>query len=184
MKATHTLYLLFITLLCVAGFTACDDSGSDDMIWDFAPIELHIAVQDAQGNDLLNPETPGNIAKQGIKAIYNGKIYEKDVPISQTKAYLAHFNGLQTMKFETGKYFLTFGEFNGDDTFDNEKVIIDWNDGTQDVITFSSKLIWKSKNKTVFDRKFCLNGKDNGLQFGGFVIIKEPVITSSTTSDQ
>ena len=106
MKATHTLYLLFITLLCVAGFTACDDSGSDDMIWDFAPIELHIAVQDAQGNDLLNPETPGNIAKQGIKAIYNGKIYEKDVPISQTKAYLAHFNGLQTMKFETGKYFL------------------------------------------------------------------------------
>lgn len=73
MKATHTLYLLFITLLCVAGFTACDDSGSDDMIWDFAPIELHIAVQDAQGNDLLNPETPGNIAKQGIKAIYNGK---------------------------------------------------------------------------------------------------------------
>ena len=147
MKATHTLYLLFITLLCVAGFTACDDSGSDDMIWDFAPIELHIAVQDAQGNDLLNPETPGNIAKQGIKAIYNGKIY-------------------------------------GDDTFDNEKVIIDWNDGTQDVITFSSKLIWKSKNKPVFDRKFCLNGKDNGLQFGGFVIIKEPVITSSTTSDQ
>lgn len=108
MKATHTLYLLFITLLCVAGFTACDDSGSDDMIWDFAPIKLHIAVQDAQGNDLLNPETPGNIAKQGIKAIYNGKIYEKDVPISQTKAYLAHFNGLQTMKFETGKYFLTF----------------------------------------------------------------------------
>ena len=164
MKATHTLYLLFISLLCVAGFTACDDSGSDDMIWDFAPIELYIAVQDAQGNDLLNPE--------------------KDVPISQTKAYLAHFNGLQTMKFETGKYFLTFGEFNGDDTFDNEKVIIDWNDGTQDVITFSSKLIWKSKNKPVFDRKFCLNGKDNGLQFGGFVIIKEPVITSSTTSDQ
>ena len=164
MKATHTLYLLFISLLCVAGFTACDDSGSDDMIWDFAPIELHIAVQDAQGNDLLN--------------------HEKDVPISQTKAYLAHFNGLQTMKFETGKYFLTFGEFNGDDTFDNEKVIIDWNDGTQDVITFSSKLIWKSKNKPVFDRKFCLNGKDNGLQFGGFVIIKEPVITSSTTSDQ
>lgn len=44
MKATHTLYLLFISLLCVAGFTACDDSGSDDMIWDFAPIELHIAV--------------------------------------------------------------------------------------------------------------------------------------------
>ena len=44
MKATHTLYLLFISLLCVAGFTACDDSGSDDIIWDFAPIELHIVI--------------------------------------------------------------------------------------------------------------------------------------------
>lgn len=61
MKATHTLYLLFISLLCVAGFTACDDSGSDDMIWDFAPIELHIAVQDVQGNDLLNPKTPATL---------------------------------------------------------------------------------------------------------------------------
>lgn len=67
MKATHTLYLLFISLLCVAGFTACDDSGSDDMIWDFAPIELHIAVQDAQGNDLLNPELPATLPSKGSR---------------------------------------------------------------------------------------------------------------------
>ena len=44
MKATHTLYLLFISLLCVAGFTACDDSGSDDIFWYFAPSELHNTV--------------------------------------------------------------------------------------------------------------------------------------------
>lgn len=189
MKATHTLYLLLISLLCVTGFTACDksdngfDNGDDYVIWDFYPIELSIAVQDAQGNDLLNPETPGNIAKQGIKAIYNGKTYEKDAPISQTKMYLARFYGLQTMKSETGKHFLTFGEFNGAGTFNNEKVTIDWNDGTQDVITFSSKLTWESKNDPVINRKFCLNGEDTGLQFGDFVITKEPVITSSTASD-
>lgn len=183
MKATRILYLLFIPLLYIAGLTVCDDLG-DDIIWDFAPIELHIAVQDGQGNDLLNPETPGNLTQQGIKAIYNGKTYEKDAPVSQTKTYLAHFKGLQTMNLETGKYVITFGEFNGDNTFDNEQVIIDWNDGTQDVITFSSKLTWKSKKKPLFDRKFCLNGKDNGLQSGDFVIIKEPVVTSSTASDQ
>ena len=183
MKATHTsIYYLFPSFALPVSSLRWFGKWWYDM--GFCSYRTAYRSTRCQGNDLLNPETPGNIAKQGIKAIYNGKIYEKDVPISQTKAYLAHFNGLQTMKFETGKYFLTFGEFNGDDTFDNEKVIIDWNDGTQDVITFSSKLIWKSKNKPVFDRKFCLNGKDNGLQFGGFVIIKEPVITSSTTSDQ
>lgn len=80
MKATHTLYLLFITLLCVAGFTACDDSGSDDMIWDFAPIKLHIAAQDAQGNDLLNPETPATLpskeSRQSIMEKYMKRTFQ------------------------------------------------------------------------------------------------------------
>ena len=80
MKATHTLYLLFITLLCVAGFTACDDSGSDDMIWDFAPIELHIAVQDAQGNDLLILKLPATLpskeSRQSIMEKYMKRTFQ------------------------------------------------------------------------------------------------------------
>lgn len=89
-------------LLSAIGFTACDelDTEGDDMIWDFAPIVLYISVQDADGNDLLNPETPGNIANQGIKAIYKDNIYEKDAPINSTRAYLARFMGLQTIKRE------------------------------------------------------------------------------------
>lgn len=182
MKTIHTLSLLFISLLCLAGFTACDNS--DDMIWDFTPIVLYISVQDTQGNDLLNPEIPGNIAKQGIKAIYKEKTYIKDAPIPQTKAYMAILTGLQTKKNKEGKYFLAFGEFNGDQTFENEKVVINWNDGTQDVITFSSKLTWKSRNKPVFNRKFSLNGKDNGLDTGGFTIIKKPALITSIASDR
>lgn len=176
MKTTHFFCSLFVSLACLVGFTACNnsnDEGDDDMIlWDFAPIVLYIEVQDAQGNDLLNPETPGCIAQQGIKAIYNGKTYEKDIPVVQTRDYLARLYGLQTIKSKAGKYVLTFGEFNGDDTFDNEQVTIDWNDGTQDVITFSSKLTWKSEKEPAINRKFYLNGKDTGLEHGSFIIIK------------
>jgi hypothetical protein len=178
MKAKY-LYGMLLLLLSATGFTACSDDGGDDMIWDFYPIILQIAAQDAQGNDLLNPETPGSIANSGIKAIYKGVTYEKDSIINPTKAYMAHFGGLQTVKAENGQYFLTFGEFNGDDTFDHEEVVIDWNDGTKDVINFSSKLTWKSKEEPVFDREFLLNGKKADTQYGEFSITKDPVYFTS-----
>lgn len=175
MKTGNLLRMLLF--LCIVSLVACGDKNDDEEmpIWDFTPIVLHFSVQDAQGNDLLNPETKGSIADQGIKAIYNDEIYEKDSVVSQTKAYLAQFAGLQTSKSKDGKYYLTFGEFNGNDTFDNEQVEIDWNDGTKDVVSFSSKLIWESKKEPVIKRKFSLNGKDIDSKFGHFVIIKEPV---------
>lgn len=173
MKIKHLLVFFMFYLLSAIGFTACDETDTEgyDMIWDFAPIVLYISVQDADGNDLLNPETPGNIANQGIKAIYKDNIYEKDAPINPTRAYLARFMGLQTIKSEEGVYFLTFGEFQGEKTFENEQVTIDWNDGTKDILTFSSKLSWKSKKEPVFDRKFYLNGKETEKPF---IITKEP----------
>ena len=164
MKTTKSIGLFLLCIFCCINFTSCDpaNNGGDDLIWDFAPIVLYISVQDAQGNDLLNPLTKGSIANQGIKAIYKGETYEKDAPLNErTRAYMAYFTGLQTGVSKDGKYYLTFGEFNGDHTFDNEKVEIDWNDGKEpSVITFSSKLTWKSKKEPVFDRKFCLNGQE------------------------
>lgn len=164
---------ILLLFLCAVNFTACNGEDVEDMaIWDFTPIVLQISVQDTQGNDLLNPETEGSIADQGVKVIYKEETYEKDSVVSQTKAYLAHFEGLQTIKSDEGKYYLTFGEFNGDDTFDNEQVIVDWNDGTKDTISFSSKLTWRSKNEPDIKRKFLLNGKEVESKYGNFVIIK------------
>lgn len=177
MKTTKSIELFLLYIFCCINFTSCDPANNeeDDLIWDFAPIVLYISVQDAQGNDLLNPLTKGSIAYQGIKAIYKGETYEKDAPLNErTRAYMAHFTGLQTWIDKDGKYYLTFGEFNGDHTFDNEKVEIDWNDGKErSVITFSSKLTWKSKNEPVFDRKFCLNGQEIDPK-QGLVITRTP----------
>lgn len=44
MKTIHALNLLFISPLLLASFTACYNS--DDMLWDFTPIEPYIQVQD------------------------------------------------------------------------------------------------------------------------------------------
>lgn len=177
MKTTKSIGLFLLCIFCCINFTSCDPANNegDDIIWDFAPIVLYISVQDAQGNDLLNPLTKGSIANQGIKAIYKGETYEKDAPLKErTRAYMAYFSGLQTEINRDGKYYLTFGEFNGDHTFDNEKVEIDWNDGKEkSVITFSSKLTWKSKKEPVFNRKFCLNGEEISLK-EGFIITKSP----------
>lgn len=181
---------IFLFFFGINSFIACDDETiipkkeeekekekeeeeeEERMIWDFSPIILFISVQDSFGNDLLNPETKGSIADQGIKAIYKDIIYEKDSAAPATKAYSANFHGLQAIQNKEGKYYLTFGEFNGDDTFDKEQVIIDWNDGVQDIITFSSKLTWKSINEPVFDREFLFNGKSTESGHSIFTVIK------------
>ncbi len=177
MKTNYLLgaFLFFLSTIC---FTACDDNFQEDddlMIWDFTPIILFMTVQDAEGNDLLNPETNGTIADQAIKAIYKGETYEKDAKVV-TKAYLAYFTGLQTQKNNKGVYYLTFGEFNGDDTFKNEEVTIEWHDGTTDVIRFSSKLSWKSRKEPVFDREFLLNGVKQ--EYSLFELVKKPALSA------
>lgn len=91
MKTTKSIGLFLLCIFCCINFTSCDpaNNGGDDLIWDFAPIVLYISVQDAQGNDLLNPLTKGSIANQGIKAIYKGETYEKDAPLNErTRAYI------------------------------------------------------------------------------------------------
>ncbi len=161
-----------LLFLFTAGFTACDDN--DDKIWDIYPIVLSISVQDAQGNDLLNPETPGSIAHRGIKAVYRGKTYQKDSIAKYTKAYLAFFYGVYTCKNDQGNYYLAVGEFDGADTFDNEQVVIDWNDGTADTFSFSNKMHWNWKKEPVFDRAFFLNGVKADSSYGEFTVVKKP----------
>ena len=170
---TNALFSLCIgIILCQAFFlTSCSESngGNDDIIWDFAPINFIIAVQDAEGNDLLNPLTEGHILEQDIKAIYQGKEYKLNEQVAQTRDYLAILRGLQAFMTEDGRYMLFFGELDGTDTYDNETLTLDWGDGTTDVITFSSRLTWNSPDGsmeivTVFTLPSNLLWKMHGTQ--------------------
>ena len=107
-------------LLSLCCFTSCnDDENLDgpapDVIWDIYPFGISIEVTDAEGNDLLNPETENSIANQGIKMIYRNKTYKKDslVTDEQTRDILVRFYGLQTYQRKDGSYLLAIGEFYG-----------------------------------------------------------------------
>lgn len=173
MGITALFRTLFLSV-CAVGLMACESTHDDDedMIWDFYPFVLHLTVQNTKGDDLLNPQTVGSIAERDIKALYRGATYEKDAVVDKSRAYMPHFQGLQTGQSSDGRYYLTFGEFGGDASFDNEQVTLDWGDGTTDVITFSNQLTWESKNKPIIVRQFFLNGQGTGNNYGNFKIIK------------
>ena len=145
--------LLGAMLLSLCCFTSCnDDENLDgpapDVIWDIYPFGISIEVTDAEGNDLLNPETENSIANQGIKMIFRDKTYEKDSLVCEvlSRDYLPRFYGLQTFQTKDGRYLLGIGEFFGDRDYDNENIILDWNNGTPtDPITFSHKFWWENQ---------------------------------------
>ena len=149
-----TRYLLLgAILLSLCCFTSCNenenlDEPDPDVIWDIYPFNINIEVTDAEGNDLLNPETENSIANQGIKMIYRNKTYKKDslVTDEQTRDILVRFYGLQTYQRKDGSYLLAIGEFYGNRDYDNEYIILDWNDATpKDTITFSHKFWWENQ---------------------------------------
>lgn len=157
-----------LCLLCgVASFVACSNDNepeSGNIIYDFNPINLIVFVEDAEGNDLLNPATPGSIAEQGIVAFYQDIAYRKDSVVKQTKDYYARFMGLQTGVNESGRYYLTVGEFDGSENVQDAKVTIDWNDGTKDELSYSNKITYNQKGEATVDRAFYLNGAQHGDQ--------------------
>ena len=159
------ILLLTTLLLSLGTFTACNnDDGSDGpepgVIWDIIPFCINFQVQDGQQNDLLNPDTPGSLAHQGIKALYGGHTFEKDsLPTNaSTRDILPRFYGLQSVRSSNGKYYLSFGEFASTNSYTDEQLVIDWNDGTpHDTLTFSNRFGWKN-HKPDIHRSVSLNG--------------------------
>ena len=66
------------------------------------------------------------------------------------------FYGLKLYSFDKKNY-LSIGEFDGAKEYKQEKIIIDWNDGTKNTITFNYKLKWKN-NKPYAEKEFFLDG--------------------------
>ena len=50
-------------------------NGGTTKIWDINPVTVSVTATDAQGNDLLNPQTPGALEVGKIKALYKGEEY-------------------------------------------------------------------------------------------------------------
>ena len=164
MKTLKQFFCLLASCMLAFGFTACEKDGpAEGAIWDFSPINFYFTLTGENGEDLLNPATPGSYAGLNITATYEDKTYEKDVfednKVPYSRAYFAHLFGIYTTQLEDGRYALCFGELDGADTYKDATLTLQWGDGTTDVITFSSKLKWKGHDP-VINRSFKLNGKE------------------------
>lgn len=135
------------------------------MVWDIYPVVVSVSVVDAQGNDLLDPQTPDAFDVSEINAIYKEKIYEcnKDATGLRSKAYMPYFYGLQSYRNDYyGLYILSFGEFNGAESYTNESVTIVWPDGSSDKISFNRDFKWGKIEPEVKQEWFLNNSKVSG----------------------
>lgn len=139
------LHTLLSVALAGGLLTSCKVEG-DDVIWDIAPLVISVKVLSPDGYSVLN----GSNAPQ-ITATYRGKTYACS---RRTRYYMPQFFGLAY-----ANDYLLFGELNGDATYTDERLVIDWGDGSpEDVITFSHRIEWKN-NEPHFRQTFYLNGK-------------------------
>ncbi|MGM9740043.1 MAG: hypothetical protein ACI3ZP_05510 [Candidatus Cryptobacteroides sp.] len=129
MKRTAILAILLLSLCSCA------------KIIDWVPITFKVRVQDAQGNDLLDPEKD-NSWLIGTTISFRGIIVEIDeesIAYPRTKYLPAIYEGLRLEK-GSDYYYLAFGEFDGGSNYDNENLYLNWPDGSHNVITYKRKI--------------------------------------------
>lgn len=164
-----TFKKIFCLLACSIAsfcFSSCEQDDPDPGItkeWDFCPIEIYLTLTGENGEDLLNPETPGSYAALATTATFRDKTYAKDEfkedDMQKTRFYMPTMYGIRTFLRPDGRYALVFGELDKTMIYKDEKLTIDWGNGTQDVITFSSRIKWKG-DKTDTISSYKLNGKE------------------------
>lgn len=158
------LFILPVLTVLAFGLTFSSCSNDDDeLIWDIMPEEIQIEVTDANGVDLINPNSPNSIADNGIKIEVDGKVYEKDsLPKYYSRAILAEFYGLKSAVRSDGRYVLSIGEFDRAVNCDGKEILVDWNDGSKkDTLLFVNHIKWKHNEPRITTLVY-LNGKETG----------------------
>lgn len=149
---------LFLSL-CLSG---CN-YGGDDIIWDYACHSVTIEVTDKAGNNLANPETPGNVCAGEPYVIYLYQKFELNLqgPYDrpETRYNSPSFLEFFLTKTDKGKYVLSFGEFSP--SSHNRKIpfTIYWGDGTTDEVAFDLYVTGETKKNPTVHKAAYLNGK-------------------------
>ena len=139
-----------------------DDNGQDDVIVDWAPLELFVYLSDADGNNLLDPEYEHAYDSANIVLTYEGKEYgvinylTPIEPQVQPMAYLAVFDAPYICHDTKGVARLTIGEWGRDGKWDMATVEVAWGDGTTDTFAFSHDFTYNPEYR---------NDEDNGWGF-------------------
>lgn len=158
--------LFFLTalggLLFIFGCSKNDQDGdgpAPDVIWDFTNYDIVFGVTDDTGTvNLLDPETLDNILGDPVTITWRGKEFSIKTPADEEWRSNTRFNMPRRLALRLdrprygkwqGQYVLSFGEFSPTSDYKQEKFIVSWGDGTQDVFTFDCYITWKNHKPTV-----------------------------------
>ncbi len=166
---------LLAGLILLMSVSACDDDNNGGVIVDWAPVGISITATDSNGNDLLNPQSNSSIL-DGTSLTFKEKTYEVSYDFMNhfegAKAYMPHMYGLQLDTVRTNGNTLCrmlFGEIDGGADM-NEDLVINWGDGTSDVINYHC---WKhNERKLSCNREWKVNGKKVEGDSGSFAFVK------------
>ena len=155
---------LFAIAALASAFLCGCESIINDMIVDWAPVDIEIYATDSLGNSIISPDMPGmTLTFQGeTYTVQDGPDYAKG-----TRAYLARMYGLYTQVVDSTaspiQYKLVFGEIDGAKDMD-EDITLNWPDGTTDVIHYHCSD--HNESKLTVKRSWKLNGaKHEGSTF-------------------
>ena len=158
---------LFAGLFLLFSVVACDDENKiinpdDTPIVDWAPVTVSITATDMYGNDLLDPLSNSCIL-EGTTLTFQKKTYEVSYDFinrfNGAKAYMPRMYGLQLDSVRSSdklQYRLYFGEIDGAKDM-NEDLVINWGNGTSDVINYHC---WgHNERKLSCNHEWKVNGK-------------------------
>ena len=150
-----------------------DDNGQNDVLVDWAPLELFVYLSDADGNNLLDPEYEHAYDSANIVLTYEGEEYEvinylsPSEPKARTMEYLAVFDSPYICHDTKGVARLTIGEWGQDEKWDMASVEVSWGDGTTDTFAFSHDYTYNPEYRNdadngwgyTFTTQYYLNGE-------------------------
>ena len=168
-----------IAMALSMGFTSCNKDKDEDVFYisDMTPLEVLMVVQNAEGQNLLDPNTPNNFVGDTIVAEWMGDKYVTDtLRYMQTRYNPGYMHGLVYVRTKADSVpALYFGSVSGHDFYDDTPITIHWPDSSVDVVSITASYEQDEKG-VAYDlvRVFKLNGNvvSEGSCFPRITIVK------------
>lgn len=140
MKKLKQIIMALVAVLPLTFMVSCSDDDDGDgpekgVMWDIYPVDIIIDIVDAQGNNLLDPDVPGNIVGQELTVDYEGKTYGTEwnalsLSPNQSRMILVEFYGLKHYLINrihpyssSRRWALFLGDLRGDCDYDTTMVL-------------------------------------------------------------
>lgn len=156
MKLRKALSFILLQLSAItiplALTTACDNE-KENVIFDYTPVVLTLQMPDQAGQEWLKGLFNDAQKREATTLSFRGQTYPLQIAPRPMRYYLPSFQGFQLQSSKDGQLYLTFGELDGADSY-NEHFLLRWYDGTSDDIH-----LYRLVNQTKVEERWRLNGQ-------------------------